>query len=65
MIEEFKNLEHDGIFATEVKKENKIHKLITDFYCLLVDGSVKNSPAKERWLLWEAAEFNILHSCKE
>lgn len=45
MTEEVKNLEYVGMFATEVKKENKSHKLITDFYCLLVDETTKHSPA--------------------
>lgn len=44
MTEEVKNLEYVGMFATEVKKENKSHKLITDFYSLLVDETTKHSP---------------------
>lgn len=46
MNEEVKSHEHVRMFATERKKEDKSPKLMTNFYCLFVDGGTKPSLAQ-------------------
>lgn len=46
MNEEVKSHEHVGMFATEVIKKDKSPKLMTNFYCLFVDGGTKASLAE-------------------